>query len=186
MRITVPASSKKRDKRRKRKRAGFTLIEITIALLIAAGWIAFVLRTVGDGIRLKRLATLQTEAVHLAKIKMAQIDSASILQKDVSSGDIPGYRGFRYSTIINEEDLDLLKLSGKGGKKPEDLLGGSNSEMNKLISQRTGNNQGSATGGLIKVFHIYVTIEYPTGERNSQGDIKKEKYTVETFKASMN
>ncbi|TGK08780.1 type II secretion system protein [Leptospira fluminis] len=178
--------TRKRKSVRRGKRSGFTLIEITIALLIAAGWIAFVLRTVGDGIRLKRLATLQTEAVHLAKIKMAQIESASILQKDVSSGDIPGYKGFRYTTIVNEEDLDLLKLAGKGGKKPEDLLGGGNSEMNKLIAQRTGNSQGSATGGLIKVFHIYVTIEYPTGERNNQGDLKREKYTVETFKASMN
>ncbi len=180
----VRANSKKII--RNKKRSGFTLIEMTFAFLIAASWIGYVLMIVADGVRLKRMGALQTEATHLAKIKMAQIDSATLLQTDSSSGDIPGYKDWKFTTIIKDENIDLLKLSGKEGKKPEDLLGGANSSMNQMIAKRTGNNQGSATGGLITVYHIYVTIEYPTGALNPQGNKIKEQYTVETFKARNN
>lgn len=170
-----------------KKRQGFTILEMTLAFALAAGWLLYVLMVVSEGIRLKKVAALQIEATHLAKIKMAQIDSATILQADTSSGDIPGYQDWRFTTIIKEENLDLLKMAGKdSGKKPEDLLGGANSSMNQLIAKRTGNNQGSATGGLIAVFHIYVTIEYPTGGRDNQGIPVKEQYTIETYKARMN
>ncbi|EPG66692.1 type II secretion system protein [Leptospira wolffii] len=176
----------RRTDRANSKRSGFTLIEMTFAFLIAASWIGYVLMIVAEGVRLKRIAALQTEAAHLAKIKMAQVDSATLLQTDTSSGDIPGYKDWKFTTIIKDENIDLLKLAGKEGKKPEDLLGGSNSGQNDFIAKRTGNNQGSATGGLITVYHIYVTIEYPTGGVDTQGNKVKEQYTVETFKARNN
>ncbi|TGK04269.1 type II secretion system protein [Leptospira langatensis] len=183
MKRTVRANSKRNFL--KRRRSGFTILEMVLAIGIASAWLAYVLMTVAEGVRLKKFAALQMEAAHLAKIKMAQIDSATILQEDTTSGEIPGYKDWKFTTIIKDENLDLLKLSGKGGKRPEDLLGG-NSAQNDLIAKRTGNNQGSATGGLINVFHIYVTIEYPTGGRDQQGNLVKEQYTVETFKARMN
>lgn len=159
---------------------------MTIAFLIAASWIGYVLMIVAEGVRLKRLASLQTEAAHLAKIKMAQIDSATLLQTDTTSGDIPGYKDWRFTTIVKDENIDLLKLAGKDGKKPQDLLGGSGNAQNDFIAKRTGNNQGSATGGLITVYHIFVTIEYPSGKLDNQGNKLKEQYTVETFKARNN
>ncbi|PJZ68527.1 prepilin-type cleavage/methylation domain-containing protein [Leptospira perolatii] len=172
-------SQEKKSRKRtlsKSRRSGFTLIEMVIAMTIAITWIAYVLLIVGEGIRMRRLAAVQSQAVHLAKIKIAQIDSASVLQADKTSGDIPGFKGFKFETLIKEEEINLLELSGNKGKKPEDLLGGSDSAASKLIQQRSGNNQGSATGGMINVFHIFVTIHYPTGTGTSA-------YTVETFKA---
>ncbi|EJO70394.1 type II secretion system protein [Leptospira kirschneri] len=159
-------------------RRGFNLIEVSIALALAGIAMTYTYMVISNGIKQQRMATVISNAVHLAKIKMAQIDSVSVLQSDKTSGDIPGYPGYGFETSINEEDMDLLKLSGKDSQKPEDLLGGRDSEMNKLIMRRSGQaSQGAATAGIIRVFRIKVTIKYPTGSGT-------ESYTAETFKSA--
>ncbi|MBM9575617.1 prepilin-type N-terminal cleavage/methylation domain-containing protein [Leptospira sp. 201903070] len=169
-------SSRKRFRNSFRK--GFNLIEVSIALALAGIAMTYTYMVISNGIRQQRLAAVLSNAVHLAKIKMAQIDSVSVLQSDNTSGEIPGYPGYSFKTQIGEEDMDLLKLAGKEGKKPEDLLGGRDSEMNKLIMRRSGQaNQGSSTAGIIRVFRIKVTINYPTGSGT-------ESYTAETFKSA--
>ncbi|WP_228005153.1 type II secretion system protein [Leptospira borgpetersenii] len=159
-------------------RSGFNLIEVSIALALSGIAMTYTYMVIANGIRQQRMATVISNAVHLAKIKMAQIDSVSVLQSDKTTGDIPGYPGYSFETMINEEEMDLMKLAGKENKKPEDLLGGRDSEMNKLIMQRSGQaNQGAATVGIIRVFRIKVTIKYPTGNGT-------ESYTAETFKSA--
>ncbi|MGQ2812752.1 type II secretion system protein, partial [Leptospira interrogans] len=108
-------------------RRGFNLIEVSIALALAGIAMTYTYMVISNGIKQQRMATVISNAVHLAKIKMAQIDSVSVLQSDKTSGDIPGYPGYGFETSINEEDMDLLKLSGKDSQKPEDLLGGRDS-----------------------------------------------------------
>ncbi|ONF92469.1 type II secretion system protein [Leptospira santarosai] len=159
-------------------RRGFNLIEVSIALALAGIAMTYTYMVISNGIRQQRTAVVISNAVHLAKIKMAQIDSVSVLQSDKTTGDIPGYPGYSFETAINEEEMDLMKLAGKESKKPEDLLGGRDSEMNKLIMKRSGQaNQGGATAGIIRVFRIKVTIKYPVGNGT-------ESYTAETFKSA--
>ncbi|TGK35017.1 prepilin-type N-terminal cleavage/methylation domain-containing protein [Leptospira gomenensis] len=159
-------------------RHGFNLVEVSIALALAGIAMTYTYMVISNGIKQQRMAAVVSNAVHLAKIKMAQIDSVSVLQSDKTTGEIPGYPGYSFETVIGEEDMDLLKLAGKEGKKPEDLLGGRDSEMNKLIMRRSGQaNQGSSTAGIIRVFRIKVTIKYPTGSGT-------EAYTAETFKSA--
>ncbi|MBW0434865.1 type II secretion system protein [Leptospira yasudae] len=159
-------------------RKGFNLIEVSIALALAGIAMTYTYMVISNGIRQQRMASVVSNAVHLAKIKMAQIDSVSVLQSDKTTGEIPGYPGYSFETQIGEEDMDLLKLAGKEGQKPEDLLGGRDSEMNKLIMRRSGQaNQGASTAGIIRVFRIKVTIKYPTGSGT-------EAYTAETFKSA--
>ncbi|HMV43943.1 MAG TPA: prepilin-type N-terminal cleavage/methylation domain-containing protein [Leptospiraceae bacterium] len=163
-------------------RQGFTLIEISIALAIAASAIVFTFSLISKGLSLQRQSVTLTNAVFLAKIKMAQIDASPKLETTSSKGDIPGYEGYRYETEIKEEELDLLKLSEQGGNKkktasPDDLLGSSaNSRMDDLLKKR-GKTTGSKTGGLIKVFRITVKIFYPVGYGENV-------YTAETLKSS--
>ena len=163
-------------------RQGFTLIEISIALAIAASAIVFTFSLISKGLSLQRQAITLTNAVFLAKIKMAQIDASPKLETTSSKGEIPGYEGYRYETEIKEEELDLLKLAEQGGDKakksnPDDLLGSNtNSKMDELLKKR-GKSSGSKTGGVIKIFRIKVTIFFPAG-------YGEKAYTAETIKSS--
>lgn len=160
-------------------RKGFSLIEVVIALGIAAYAMAETYALISRGMFLQRQAISLTNAVFLAKIKMAQIDASPKLETTSSRGDIPGYVGYKYEVDIKEEELDLLKMAegGKSGKAPGELLGeDSNSKMSDLLKKR-GQSQGSKTGGLIKVFKIRVAIIYPLGAG-------EETYETLTFKSS--
>lgn len=158
---------------------GFSLIEVVIALGIAAYSMAETYTLISRGMYLQRQAICLTNAVFLAKIKMAQIDASPKLETTSSKGDIPGYIGYKYEVDIKEEELDLLKLAenSKSGKPPSDIMGeDSNSKMSELLKKR-GQSQGSKTGGLIKVFKIRVAVIYPIGAG-------EETYEALTFKSS--
>ncbi|MBK8395703.1 MAG: type II secretion system protein [Leptospiraceae bacterium] len=99
-----------------RIRRGFTLIEISIALAVAASAIVFTFSLISKGLSLQRQSITLTNAV-LAKIKMAQIDTSPKLETTSSKGEILYYEGYRYETEIKEEELDLLKLAEQGGEK---------------------------------------------------------------------
>ncbi|MCE9500536.1 MAG: prepilin-type N-terminal cleavage/methylation domain-containing protein [Leptospira sp.] len=163
-------------------RRGFSLIEVAIALAIASSSMVWTYSLISNALTMKKKAADISNAVQLAKIKMAQIDSSSRLETDSVKGEIPGYRGYRFETEVKEEELDLLKLAGGGkdkdkpSKSPDDLLGGQDSGMSKLLAKR-GKGQGSETGGIIKVFRVKVKIIYPSG-------FGEESFTAETFKAS--
>lgn len=122
-----------------------------------------------------------SNAVHLAKIKMAQIESAYRLEATTAQGKIPGFQGYKFVTEIKEEEMDLLKLAKGEGEKPknkppEDLLGGdNNSSVNELLKKRGQSMEQSQTGGIIPVFKINLDIIYPAGGTEA-------KYHVETFK----
>jgi len=158
---------------------GFSLIEVVIALSIAAYCMAETYSLISRGIYLQRQAISLTNAVFLAKIKLAQIDASAKLETTSAKGDIPGYIGYKYEVDVKEEELDLLKLAenSRAGKPPADILGeDANSKMSDLLKKR-GQSQGSKTGGLIKIFKIRVAIIYPIGA-------KEETYEALTFKSS--
>lgn len=161
------------------KRKGFSLIEVAIALAIAASVMVWTYSMISQAMIQERKAISLTNAVFLAKIKMSQIEAMPKLETTSAKGDIPGYVGYKYEIEIKEEELDLLKLaeSGSEKRKPEDLLGkDSNSQFSELLKKR-GKDQSSKTGGLIKVFRIVVKIIYPDGPTD-------EVYEVQTIKST--
>jgi general secretion pathway protein I len=160
-------------------REGFTLIEVAIALALAASIMVWTYSMISQGMQKQREAIALTNAVFLAKIKMAQIDAIPKLETTTAQGDIPGYIGYKYDLEIKEEELDLLKLAEGGSKKkePTDLLGkDTNSQFSELLKKR-GKDQSSKTGGIIKVFRIRLRITYPSGSND-------EVYEVETIKST--
>lgn len=163
-------------------RRGFTLLEVALAMALGAWVMVETYRNIADGIRLKNDSIKISNATHLAKIKLAQIDSSTSMETSSSKGEIPGFNGYRYETDIKEEELDLLKLSQGGDaeglkkKAPKDLLGDKDANLNAILKNR-GQTKGSQTGGLIKVFRVKVSIIY-------QNSGKDKVYSVETFRAT--
>ncbi|MCC5815659.1 MAG: prepilin-type N-terminal cleavage/methylation domain-containing protein [Leptospira sp.] len=165
-----------------KRRAGFTLLEVAMALAIGGVAMVYTYKLIAQGIQMQKEAVLVSNAVHLAKIKMAQVDASTDMESDVTKGDIPGYPGYSFETSIKEEELDLLKLAMGGDsqdlkdKAPKDLLGDKDANLNEILKER-GQAQGSETGGLIKVFRVKVSITYPQGGKDTT-------YSVETFRAT--
>ena len=157
-------------------RKGFSLIEVSIALAIASAMMTYTYSTLSSAIKMKQEAKFLNTAVFLAKLKMAQFDASSSLEEETSDGNIPGYKGFSFSSEVKEEELDLFELSGmeEGEKPPTDLLGGEDSELNKVIKERNA-QQDFKTAGLINVFKIKISIFYQIGNQ-------KKEYSIETFK----
>ena len=162
-----------------RFRKGFSLIEVAIALGIAAYIMVSTYALISQGMKKQAEAISINNALFLAKIKMAQIDASPKLETTSSEGAIPGYNGYSYKLEIKETELDLLKLADSKEKKPNasDLMGkDNNAKINELMEKR-GKAKGSQTGGLIKVFNIKVQINYPIGA-------EMKTYEVETIKSS--
>lgn len=163
-------------------RSAFTLFEVTIAMAMAAMVMTMTYSLIADGISYQKRAVLLSNAVHLAKIKMAQVDSSTAMQTDTTKGSIDAFPGYSFETEIKEEEKDLLKLaSGKDAellksKAPKDMLGDKDVGLSNLMKNR-GQKKSFETGGLLKVFHVKVSIFYMDGN-------KKEKYVVETFRST--
>lgn len=161
---------------------GFTLFEVTIAMAMAAAVMTYTYSMIAEGIGYQKRAVLLSNAVHLAKIKMAQVDSSTSMQTDTSRGNIEAFPGYSFETEIKEEEMDLLKLaSGKDSeelkrKAPKDMLGDKDVGLSDLMKQR-GQKKSFETGGLLKVFRVKVSIFYMDGN-------KKQTYTVETFRST--
>ena len=165
-------------------RKGISLIEVVLALAVACYIMTQTYMLIGKGVYLQKEAISLTNAVFLAKIKMAQIDSSPKLETTSSNGEIPGYIGYRYEVEIKEKEIDLLELAeGKGKDKgvkdlpPEDMLGKDSTGKFEELRKKRGGAKGSNTGGTIKVFSIRVAISYPSGGSDKV-------YEVETFKSS--
>ncbi|MCB1176696.1 MAG: prepilin-type N-terminal cleavage/methylation domain-containing protein [Leptospiraceae bacterium] len=163
------------------KRSGFTLVEVSIALGLAAYIMVSTYSLISQGMKKQAEAISLNNALFLAKIKMAQIDSSPKLETTTSKGEIPGYIGYSYELEVKEEEMDLLKLAEgtKDGndKTASDLLGeNNNAKMDELLQKR-GKASGSKTGGVIKVFRINVKIKYPIGPFENT-------YEVETIKST--
>lgn len=163
-------------------RSAFTLIEVTIAMAMAAMVMTLTYARIADGISFQKKAVLLSNAVHLAKIKMAQVDSSTTMQTDTSKGSIDAFPGYTFETEIKEEEMDLLKLAGGPNaeelrkKAPKDMLGDKDVGLSDLMKKR-GQKKSFETGGVLKVFRVKVSIFYMDGN-------KKETYTVETFRST--
>ncbi|WP_109019856.1 type IV pilus modification PilV family protein [Leptospira kobayashii] len=163
-------------------RRGFTLVEVTIGMAMAAVAMVYTYSMIADGMKYQKKGVQLSNAVHLAKIKMAQVDSSTTMQSDTSKGEIPGFPGYRFETEIKEEEMDLLKLAAGPNaeelkkKAPKDMLGDKDVGLSDLMKKRS-QTKNFETGGIMKVFRVKVSITYPDG-------IKDATYTVETFRST--
>lgn len=171
-------------KRMKRKshRHGFSLLEVAIAMAMAAVAMVYTYSMIAEGMKYQKKAVSISNAVQLAKVKMAQLDASTSLISESAKGEIPGYPGYSFETEVKEEEMDLLKLANGPGsdalkkKTPKDLLSDRDEGVSELLKKR-GQSRNFETGGLLKVFRVRVSIFYPLETRNN-------KYTVETFRSA--
>lgn len=91
----------------RRRRAGFTLLEVVVALAILGVAFALAMQLLATGVRSAKASEDYTQAVLLARQKMAEIAVTSNLEGSADGGEFGG--GFRWQSEIRplpqEEDL---------------------------------------------------------------------------------
>ena len=169
----------KKDK----SREGLTLVDMALAVMVAAVMTISVTNTVATGMRMQKEADRLTVAVALAQLKMSQLLSNPFLKNDKKSGQFPKragiYAGYKWEWEVKEDEIDLAEVARTGeltGAAPVDdklPTGVQNLAEDKSLGSGGATTQ---TGGKINIVRIIVVINYPKG-RGKMGV-----YRVETFR----
>ena len=168
-----------------RSRRGMTLVEMGLAIAVAASMMMIVMMTVGSALRMQTESDRLAVAVSLAQTKLSQLMSNPAL---TPTGDKPMegslgqegglYAGYGYEITIKEERIDLAKVAAagelKGTSVTDQLPASTQNNVSGTVKQVTG----SETGGLVDIVRIIIKIKYPKG----QGTFGE--YRVETFKGA--
>ncbi len=85
--------------------AGFTLLEVLVAFIIAAMALSVLYRGAIDGILSVRVATQYEDAISRARSRLAAIGHGSAIVPGEQSGDDGG--GFRWHTVITTRQTAL-------------------------------------------------------------------------------
>jgi len=122
--------------------AGFTLLEIMIAVAILAATTVVLLRIVTNNIRATNHAKLTTAATFLARTKISDVEDDVLYNgfstdtesdKGTFKDEGPGYERFRWETMIERIELptdlttkaqDTATKSSKEAKNPMELMSG--------------------------------------------------------------
>ena len=148
-----------------KKRRGFTLIEVLMAMAITASMTGLLITSVVNGMAMRQRALSLNRAITMAKKKMHEIKALN--KSDSGRGDIPGSPGYRFEYSIREQELDLQKIA-------DELGAGSavaNSAAGKYFKERNASAK-SATGLTFKLLHFHVEVIYN----------EKETYALDYFR----
>jgi general secretion pathway protein I len=154
----------RRYARRKRK-SGFTLIEVLMALAITASLTGMLISSVVSAMAMRQKALSLSRAITMAKKKMHEIKSFN--KTDSGSGPFPGVPGYTFAYVISEQELDLQKIADQLGAG--DML--DKSPAAKYFKEHNSTGK-SATGLSFKLLHFHVEVTY----------LEKEKYTLDYYR----
>jgi general secretion pathway protein I len=92
-----------------RNNKGFTLLEIVVAMAIAAMTLPGLLRAFSDGVRSYSLIENKTTAYYLLRLKMGQVEMAGYPEVGSDEGDFGTDSRFKWATEVTESDTEGLR-----------------------------------------------------------------------------
>lgn len=146
-------------------RRGFTLVEVLMAMAIAASMTGLLITSLMNAMSMRQRALSLNRAITMAKKKMHEIKALN--KTDSGSGEFQGSPGYRFAYVIREQELDLQKIA--------DELGAGNAVANsaagKYFKERNSTAK-SATGLTFKLLHFHVEVFFN----------EKEKYELDYYR----
>jgi prepilin-type N-terminal cleavage/methylation domain-containing protein len=148
-----------------KKRRGFTLVEVLMAMAITASMTGLLITSVVNAMAMRQRALSLNRAITMAKKKMHEIKALN--KTDSGTGEFQGSPGYRFAYVIREQELDLQKIA--------DELGAGNAVANsaagKYFKERNSSAK-SATGLTFKLLHFHVEVSWN----------EKDKYELDYFR----
>ncbi|RME00143.1 MAG: prepilin-type N-terminal cleavage/methylation domain-containing protein [Deltaproteobacteria bacterium] len=103
----------RRPPRALRRREGFTLLEVMIALLILGTGLAVLIENNAASLKIHAITRRMTVVTQLARMKMAEIEIDDELDEGFESGDFgPDFPGYRWEYDAAEETLSFTIYPG--------------------------------------------------------------------------
>ncbi|MBS0618055.1 MAG: prepilin-type N-terminal cleavage/methylation domain-containing protein [Spirochaetes bacterium] len=145
---------------RNRRRRGFTLIEVLMAMMVTGAFSGLIITSVVNAMNMRQKALNLNRAATLGKKKMHEIKALN--KTDSGRGDFQGFPGFSYNYVIDEQELDLQKMADSlgAGKSVDD------SAAAKYFKEHNSGSR-SATGLAFKLLHFHVDVDYSGNQRYS-------------------
>lgn len=141
------------------RRAGFTLLEVMIAMAILSVSLVGLYLTTGRAIRISMHARSMTQATFLCRQKMAEIQNEFVTEgfKDEAGakedrGDFPdpAFKQFRYVTIIEKIRLPATdQLQSAATKMLQDKQSAASKDKPSSSSSSSGSNMASGMSGML-------------------------------------
>lgn len=141
------------------RRAGFTLLEVMIAMAILSVSLVGLYLTTGRAIRISMHARAMTQATFLCRQKMAEIQNEFVTEgfKDEAGakedrGDFPdpAFKQFRYVTIIEKIRLPATdQLQSAATKMLQDKQSAAGKDKPSSSSSSSGSNMASGMSGML-------------------------------------
>lgn len=150
---------------RHRRRYGFTLVEVLMAMMLTASMTGLLISSVVNAMSMRQKALSLNKAVTLAKKKMHEIKALN--KTDSGKGEFQGVPGYRFEYIIREQELDLQKIADELGAGKEVA----NSAAAKYFKDRNASAK-SATGLTFKLLHFHVEVSWN----------EKDKYALDYYR----
>ena len=142
------------------RRAGFTLLEVMIAMAILSVSLVGLYLTTGRAIRISMHARSMTQATFLCRQKMAEIQNEFVTEgfKDEAGakedrGDFPdpAFKQFRYVTIIEKIRLPATdQLQSAATKMLQDKQSAAGKDKPSSSSSSSGSNMASGISNILK------------------------------------
>lgn len=134
-----------------KRRRGFTLVEVLMAMMITASVAGMLIGSVMNAMAMRQKALSLNKAITMAKKKMHEIKALN--KTDSGQGEMPGAPGYRFAYVIREQELDLQKMADEFGAGKEVA----NSAAAKYFKEHNTSSK-SATGLTFKLLHFHVEI----------------------------
>ena len=141
------------------RRAGFTLLEVMIAMAILSVSLVGLYLTTGRAIRISMHARSMTQATFLCRQKMAEIQNEFVTEgfKDEAGakedrGDFPdpAFKQFRYVTIIEKIRLPATdQRQSAATKMLQDKQSAAGKDKPSSSSSSSGSNMASGMSGML-------------------------------------
>lgn len=138
---------------KQRRRHGFTLVEVLMAMVLTASMTGLLISSVVNAMAMRQKALSLGKAITLAKKKMHEIKSLN--KTDSGQGEFVELPGYRFAYTIREQELDLQKIADELGAGKEVA----NSAAAKYFKERN-NAAKSATGLTFKLLHFHVEVSW--------------------------
>jgi prepilin-type N-terminal cleavage/methylation domain-containing protein len=143
-----------------KRRRGFTLIEVLMAMMLTASLSGLIIGSVVNAMTMRQKALSLNRAITLAKKKMHEIKALN--KTDSGRGEFKDVPGYRFEYLIREQELDLQKIADEMGAGKEVA----NSAAAKYFKERNTSAK-SATGLTFKLLHFHVDVTWNDKDKYS-------------------
>lgn len=142
----------------RKNNSGFTLLEIVVALTIAALALPPLLRAFSEGTRNQSVIENRTTALYLLRLRMAEIEMVEVLETGSEDGEFGTDSRFTWTSDISETDTDGLyevmvtvNWEERGQQMNTQLttyIADKNIEQEETTGQTSGGASGGVPGGM--------------------------------------